>query len=1124
MSGSGLLRWLFACALVLAARRARAEGVSVDDAFDRRDLGRIATYAYDPTGGVSVDDVRGGSLAFAPSTKLHPNFGYRRGAEWARITVDDSRAAGDPLVLTLDYGQTDRAELFAPGSGAPLQAGDHVPRELWPIDHRTAAFPLAAGTRGDVYVRVTGEAAHQLTMRLETRAAFEETRRRDVALQSLYFGSIFAIAAYNLLVAMLTASRVYFAYVGFLVCFGVFQAGHLGLVYAHAVPVPGLADFVHVCAIAATLAFTSAFARRMVPMDQDTPRLAKTLTYAGYAAVAATLAFPLAGYGRVMRIELPIIGVALVAIVWASAVSWRRGDRTSGLFLLAWSAFLVGSLVAVLRQLTLLPVNTFTENAQQVGSLLEALLLSFALADRIKQLQADVIRKTQESFEASQCALEEQQKAARELQRLDRLKDEFFSNTSHELRTPVHAILGLSEALAERTHLPREERDIAETIARSGRRLASIVASVVDFAALKRGDLVVEAQPLDLARLVHDEVLAQPKDGVPIRVEVAEGLPSALVDASRMRQAVAHVLANAKKFTPTGAIDVRLRAEEEHVEIVVADTGVGIDPARLATLFDGFEQGDGSSTRHEGGLGIGLALTRRIVAAHRGTIEVESQLGSGTVVRMRIPAAPPGAPTQASPLRDMEASRKLVSLVPPKPASLAPPAPAPPPRVPVSIPSPPAIHEQIGKTTEIEPAAMSLPPASLSHGAAERIRLLVADDDAVNRRVIQMQLGSIGFDLIEAVDGRDALEKLEREGPFDGVLLDVMMPHLDGYGVCRELRKKHPASELPVLMLTAKTRVQDLVAGFEAGANDYVPKPFAKAELLARIRTHVTMCRTSQAMSRFVPRESLDLLGRENVVDVQLGDTTERDLAVLFADVRGFTQLAEELGPTQIFALLNDCYARIGPEIRQSGGFVDKYIGDAVMALFPAGPASAARAAVRMQRVLRESSDLSRVRLGIGVHVGPTLLGTLGEPMRFEATVISDAVNVAARLEGVAKQIGASTVVSAEVARALDSSLLDDSRPLGTFAVKGKSRPIELVEVFAADEPSLRDQKRASRERFAEARALFRDGATQAARALLSTLCSEAPDDDPLRFWLDLVVRGESLADDERAVVRLDTK
>jgi two-component system sensor histidine kinase ChiS len=415
----------------------------------------------------------------------------------------------------------------------------------------------------------------------------------------------------------------------------------------------------------------------------------------------------------------------------------------------------------------------------------------------------------------------------------------------------------------------------------------------------------------------------------------------------------------------------------------------------------------------------------------------------------------------------------------------------------------------------------SLPP-SLAHGGSERIRLLVADDDPVNRRVIQMQLGSLGFDLVEAVDGRDALEKIESLGPFDGVLLDVMMPHLDGYDVCRELRRKYASNELPVLMLTAKTRVQDLVAGFEAGANDYVPKPFAKVELLARIRTHVTMSRTSQAMSRFVPRESLDLLGRANIVDVQLGDTAERELAVLFADVRGFTKLAEELGPSRIVALLNDCYARLGPEIRELGGFVDKYVGDAVVALFPTGPASAVRAAVRMQRVLSDSSDLARVEIGIGVHVGASFLGTIGEAKRLETTVISDAARVAVRLEGVAKRLGASLIVSAEVARAVDEDLRGDSRPLGAFAVKGDSQAIELVEVFAAEHDALRAAKRASRARFAEARTLFHDGAVNAAVTLLDELVAEFFDDAPLRWWRDYAARADVSTDERRGVVPID--
>lgn len=1132
---SRTLRTLALAAIVsttLTSTVARAETapLRLDPGFTSRDLGLHLEFAYDSGAQQGVDDVRGReALAFAPSKKAHPNFGYRTGAEWVRIELDDERGATEPLVLLLDYGQTDRAELFLPGSNVPLAAGDHVPRDAWPIDHRSPAFPVPAGTKGTAYLRVTGTAAHQLTLELHTQSSFEADRRRDGAIEALYFGAILAIASYNFLVASLTRSKTYAAYVAFLLCFATFQAGHLGLTYQHLVPHPGAADFLHVVAIAMTLTGTSAFARRMLPTAMETPRLDRALRLLGNGIVAIPALYPLIGYSRVMRIELPIIGVGLVLILAASTICWRRGSRTSGLFLLAWGAFVVGTILAILRQYAVVPSNAFTENAQQVGSLVEALLLSFALADRIKELQEEVLRKTCEAQAAMQQTIEEQAKTARELRRLDRLKDEFFANTSHELRTPVHAILGLSEALIERGRLGAEDRELAETITRSGRRLATIVASVVDFAALKNGDLVVEPQPTDLARLVQEEIASLPREGVPISLHADASLGAALVDGARLRQAVAHLLSNAKKFTREGHIDVQLRNVDDKVELAISDTGVGIGAERLATIFDGFEQGDGSSTREAGGLGIGLAVAKRIVVAHRGTITLDSAEGKGTVVVVRLPGAPGGVATVSSPVREVDASRRIASLVPPKPIVVThtgtPSAPPPSLALPKPAPLPLGLEARDATTAALPPSgAASLPPPSMDFTHGDRIRLLVADDDPVNRRVIQMQLGSLNFELVEAVDGVDALDKLEREGPFDGVLLDVMMPRLDGYGVCRELRKVHAASELPVLMLTAKTRVQDLVAGFEAGANDYVPKPFAKAELLARIRTHVTMSRTSQAMSRFVPRESLALLGRENVVDVRLGDTTEHDLAVLFADVRGFTQLAESLGPTEVFALLNQCYARVAPEVRAGGGFVDKYIGDAVMALFPAGPSSAVHAALRMQRALRSTPGLETLDLGIGIHVGPTLLGTLGEPARFEATVISDAVNVAARLESFAKRLGASLIVSREVATTLDPSLLEESRSLGTFAMKGKTQTTELIELFSSEPEARRAGKVRSRDRFAEARSLHVRGDRGASLTLFAALTAEDPSDKAIAWWARHVERGVFESDDERRAVRLEEK
>jgi two-component system sensor histidine kinase ChiS len=420
------------------------------------------------------------------------------------------------------------------------------------------------------------------------------------------------------------------------------------------------------------------------------------------------------------------------------------------------------------------------------------------------------------------------------------------------------------------------------------------------------------------------------------------------------------------------------------------------------------------------------------------------------------------------------------------------------------VPAAPNVSE-FGSGPTVTEGVEDAPPSSrlsVPRAADTGIRILVADDDPMNRRVIRLQLAPLGFELIEAEDGADAMAKVEAAGPFDAVLLDVMMPKANGYEVCRAIRKTSSATELPVLMLTAKAQVRDLLEGFEAGANDYIPKPFSKAELLARIRTHVTVARTHQSLRRFVPQGALEILGHENVVDVRLGDTTERELAVLFSDVRGFTGLSQKRTPAEIFALLNQCYARIGPVVRSAGGFVDKYIGDGLMALFPNGAEAAVRAAVAMQRALDEPIEGEDLRIGLGIHVGPTMLGTLGEPDRFDATVISDAVNLASRIEGASKQLGAKLLVSRATYEALPEGAFE-ARGLGRVQVKGREGFVEVVEILDAEEPRLARAKAASREAFEGALASFRAGSWAQAYMQFARIADGCAEDTAARLYAE---------------------
>jgi len=213
----------------------------------------------------------------------------------------------------------------------------------------------------------------------------------------------------------------------------------------------------------------------------------------------------------------------------------------------------------------------------------------------------------------------------------------------------------------------------------------------------------------------------------------------------------------------------------------------------------------------------------------------------------------------------------------------------------------------------------------------------------------------------------------------------------------------------------------------------------------------------NEAYSRFVPHEFLKLLDKSDVVDVKLGDQVQKEITILFSDIRSFTTLSESMTPEENFNFLNSYLKRISPIIRENGGFIDKYIGDAIMALFVSGSESAVKASVEMHReVARYNIDRGRagfkpIKIGIGVHSGSVMLGTIGEERRIDGTVIADDVNLASRIEGLTKEFGAMTILSSNTLKEINDTSVYNHRSLGKIRVKGKGRAIEIAEIFDGD-------------------------------------------------------------------------
>ncbi|MEN9355232.1 MAG: hypothetical protein RL318_2557 [Fibrobacterota bacterium] len=386
-----------------------------------------------------------------------------------------------------------------------------------------------------------------------------------------------------------------------------------------------------------------------------------------------------------------------------------------------------------------------------------------------------------------------------ELGRLSRIKDDFLANTSHELRTPLHGILGLTQSVLQdaRLQLAGDVRRTLELVAGSATRLTRLVNDVLDFSKLRNRDIELRKTSVDLVALVpvviaHFGQAVQGKE-VTLESDLPPDLPLVLADEDRLMQILFNLVGNAVKYTDRGTVCVAAQGTEAGIEISVRDSGVGIAPDQQGRIFEPFEQIAGQS---RGGTGLGLSITSKLVELHGAQLQVDSVPGQGTTFKFRL----------------LEAG----------------------PRTGASIPS---------GFSEVDPRRIAPWPSSAGEVTSQEsprpvqigdLRILAIDDEPINLAIVRSFLTARGMHVVTAPDGVQALELIREHRP-SVVLLDVMMPFQDGYEVCARIREKYDSIELPILFLSARSRMEDVVHGFEVGGNDYVLKPFLGKELVARV-------------------------------------------------------------------------------------------------------------------------------------------------------------------------------------------------------------------------------------------------------------------------------------------------
>lgn len=424
-------------------------------------------------------------------------------------------------------------------------------------------------------------------------------------------------------------------------------------------------------------------------------------------------------------------------------------------------------------------------------------------------------------------------------------------------------------------------------------------------------------------------------------------------------------------------------------------------------------------------------------------------------------------------------------------------------------------------------------PLAAPHG-----RILIVDDSLFDRRLVAHICRRAGYTVYESSDGIDALNLADKLAP-DLILLDIAMPGMSGYAVCTQLKQQPGTQSTPIIFISALSDAIDTVRAFEVGGADFVQKPFRTPEVLARIRHHLDLhnlqrelrranddlelrvrMRTAElerlnqelyalnaAYERFVPRGFLDFLQKAHITDVRLGDQVQRELTLLFADIRSFTARVERMTPQQSFDFLNEYLRRVGPIVRKFSGMVDQYIGDGIMALFPRSADDALQAAVELQAEIgRFSAALAAagqptIALGVGLHAGRVMLGVIGEEERMQGTVISDAVNIAAYLERLTKVYGARILSTDQTVRMFSSRTRCRWRTLAVVHVKQRVEPITVVEIFEADPEPLADLKEATLPRFQEGLESFHAHEYAAALDRFSDVLARNPEDAAAQLY-----------------------
>jgi signal transduction histidine kinase/CheY-like chemotaxis protein len=724
------------------------------------------------------------SLKFAPLVNPNSNLGFTDSNFWVRFKLSHSEKFPKKIYLETARPITDVADLYqisSSGEVISLHSGDLGQANEKPLEHRKIIFPITLnpGEEYQFYLHLgsDGEVINLPLQLYDTESMIKESYFNQLVFGAFY-GFLLLAGIIYLFFYFGIREKSFLLYTAYVSSIILLHLGLDGYFYQYVTPNGGWFsnNAVLIFATFSAMAF-GRYTQVYLSVKTYSLRIHQSINVVLFALVGlAVLIFTFHGGMKYYYPMVNLLGILILLHVIIALISgYLHGKSPDIFFTLGIASFFLGFMVFILNNFNLIPNSEWTEFSSKLGTGLEVMFLSLSMSNRIK-----ILKTEKESI---------QETALSRAQESNEIKSFFLSNISHEMRTPLNAIIGLSRSIHETVSDEKTKSEI-EVIQYSSMGLLGAIDDILDYSKIEKKQLKLELKPFELSKLLKEirsnsEKQASDK-GLQFIYEEINQLPLLVKgDLPRTRQIFQNILSNAIKFTPSGQVKLSIRTEkinEKEVDLFihVSDSGIGIQKEKLDRIFESFIQGQIDDKRKFGGFGLGLCIVKALVELHGGKMSINSSQNFGTDVKICLRLKTP----------ELNSTHPIEYLQP-------------------------GIYDLQGK------------------------HLLVVEDNPVNQLVMKSILRKWKNTTFEtAINGLEGLEKI-KAGNFDMILMDLQMPEMDGYEATEAIRKGECGEKyksIPIIAVTADATDKAKKKVIEVGMDEYITKPVDQEELYSKVK------------------------------------------------------------------------------------------------------------------------------------------------------------------------------------------------------------------------------------------------------------------------------------------------